>query len=137
MPAPKMTGTLDYQQSAEQVMTIQKLERDEWNGLCLRVTRYCSGMQAMLEVMSVELGCQIEVHRSPMIGMSYDPRSDVMEFLIGDLDHLIRAPRELYFDDAPLGSVALQIVDAEGVRQIVTLQYPPMLPSPGSTHDQA
>lgn len=111
-------------------MTIRKLERSEWDGLCLRMTRYCSGMQAMVEVMSVEFGCQVEVHRSPMFGMSYDPRNDVLELLIGDLDHLIRAPRELYFDDSPLGRIALQIVGADGVRQIVTLQYPPMLPSP-------
>jgi len=111
-------------------MTIRKLERGEWDGLCLRVTRDYSGMQAMLEVMSVEFGCQVELHRSPLLGMSYDPREDVLELLIGDLDHLIRAPRELYFDDAPLGSIALQIVDADGVRQIVTLRYPPMLPSP-------
>jgi hypothetical protein len=80
--------------------------------------------------LSVEFGCQVEVHRSPMLGMTYDRRNDVLELLIGDLDHLIRAPRELYFDDAPLGRMALQIVDANGVRQIVTLQYPPMLPSP-------
>lgn len=111
-------------------MTIRKLDRGEWDGLCLSVTRNCSGMQAMVEVMSVEFGCQPEVRRSPMLGMSYDPRNDVLELLIGDLDHLIRAPRELYVDDAPLGRMALQIVDAGGVRQIVTFQYPPMLPSP-------
>jgi hypothetical protein len=87
-------------------------------------------MQAMVEVMSVDFGCQVEVSRSPMFGMSYDRRNDVLELLIGDLDHLIRAPRELYFDDALLGKMALQIVDADGVRQIVTLQYPAMLPSP-------
>jgi hypothetical protein len=126
----RVASTLGHQQSAEQAMTIRKLERGEWNGLCLRVTRYCSGMQAIVEVMSVEFGCQVEIHRLPMFGMSYDPRNDVLELLIGDLDHLIRAPRELYFDDAPLGSIALQIVDADGVRQIVTLRYPLMLPSP-------
>lgn len=111
-------------------MTIRKLERNEWDGLCLRVTRYCVGMQAMVEVMSVEFGCQVEVQRSPMLGMSYDPRSDVLALLIGDLDHLIRAPRELYYDDSPFGRMALQIVDADGVRQILTLQHPLMLPTP-------
>jgi hypothetical protein len=87
-------------------------------------------MQAMVEVMSLDFGCQVEAHRLPMLGMSYDPRNDVLELLIGDLDHLIRSPRELYFDDALLGSMVLQIVDADGVRQIVTFRYPLMLPSP-------
>jgi hypothetical protein len=126
----QVASTLGHQQSAEEAMTIRKLERGEWNGLCLRVTRYCSGMKAMVEVMSLDFGCQVEAHRLPMLGMSYDPRNDVLELLIGDLDHLIRSPRELYFDDALLGSMVLQIVDADGVRQIVTFRYPLMLPSP-------
>ena len=51
--------------------------------------------------------------------------------LLGELEHLIRAPREFYVDEEPLGITSLQIIDAEGVRQIVTLRDPLMLP--GST----
>jgi hypothetical protein len=54
----------------------------------------------------------------------------VLELLIGELDHLIRAPRELYVDEELLGIVSFQIIDAEGVRQIVTLRDPLMLPGP-------
>jgi len=62
--------------------------------------------------------------------MSYHPHDDVLELLAGDLDHLICRPRELYVDEAPLGIICLQIVDADGLRQIVTLSDPPMLPKP-------
>jgi hypothetical protein len=64
--------------------------------------------------------------------MSYDPKSDVLELLLLDLDHLIQAPRELYVDEALLGVVTLQIVNADGVRQIVTFRDPLMLPPPDS-----
>jgi hypothetical protein len=62
--------------------------------------------------------------------MAYDPKGDVLELLIGELDHLIRAPRELYVDKELLGIVSFQIIDAEGVRQIATLRDPLMLPGP-------
>jgi hypothetical protein len=41
---------------------------------------------------------------------------------------MIHAPRELYVDEQPLGLIAFQVVDAEGVRQIITLREPLMLP---------
>jgi len=34
----------------------------------------------------------------------------------------------LYVDEEPLGIVSLQIIDAEGVHQILTLRDPLMLP---------
>jgi len=36
------------------------------------------------------------------------------------LSHLIRAPREFYVDEEPLGLITFQVIDAEGVRQIIT-----------------
>jgi hypothetical protein len=62
--------------------------------------------------------------------MSYDPKSDVLELLVGELEHLIRGPREVYVDEELLGFVALQIIDADGGRRIVTLREPLMLPGP-------
>jgi hypothetical protein len=38
----------------------------------------------------------------------------------------------LYVDEALLGTVSLQIINAEGVRQIVTLRDPLMLPRPAA-----
>src|ERR1700723_15439 len=112
-------------------MSIRKLERDDWGGFCIRASRFFVGKQADIEVVSLQIGFQPEARRLPLIGMSYDPKSDVLELLLGELEHLIRAPREFYVDEEPLGIVSLQIIDAEGVHQIVTLRDPLMLP--GST----
>jgi hypothetical protein len=107
---------------------IRKLERSDWGWFCIHTSRVFLGKQADIEVGSLQLGFQIEARRLPLIGMSYDPKSDVLTLLVGDLSHMIRAPRELYVDEEPLGLIAFQIVDAEGVRQIVTLREPLMLP---------
>ena len=42
----------------------------------------------------------------------------------------IRSPRELYVDEEPLGIISFEVIDAEGMRQIVTLQDPLLLPAP-------
>jgi len=75
------------------------------------------------------IGAQLEVQRSPLIGMSYDPKSDVLQVLLGEVSHLVHGPRELYVDEELLGAVSVEVVDAEGIRQILTLREPMMLPS--------
>jgi hypothetical protein len=112
-------------------MTIRRLQRDDWSGFCIHVTRSFLGKLVDIEVASLQIGFQPEARRLPLIGISYDPKSDVLELLLGEIEHLIRAPHEFYVDEEPLGITSLQIIDAEGVRQIVTLRDPLMLP--GST----
>jgi hypothetical protein len=111
-------------------MTIRKLERNEWYGFCLRASRGFVGKHVEIEIVSLQIGSQFEARRLPLLGMAYDPKSDVLEMLIGELDHLVRAPRELYVDEELFGISSLQIIDAEGIRQIITLHEPLMLPAP-------
>jgi hypothetical protein len=109
-------------------MTIRRLEHGEWDGFCIRASRGYLGKQVNIEVISPQIGSQLNVRRMPLLGMSYDPKSDVLQLLLGEFSHRIRAPRELYVDEIPLCSVSFEVIDAEGSRQIVTLQDPPMLP---------
>ena len=111
-------------------MTIRRLERSEWRGFCVRATRGFLGKHVEIEIASLHIGAQLGARRLPLLGMTYDPRGDVLELLVGDVDHLIRAPREFYVDEQPLGLISLQIIDAEGVQQIVTLRDPLLLPGP-------
>ncbi len=111
-------------------MTIRKLRRDDWSGFCAHVTRGFLGKRVDIEVASLQIGFQPEARRLPLIGISYDPKSDVLELLLGEFEHLIRAPREFYVDEEPLDITSLQIIDADGVRQILILRDPLMLPRP-------
>jgi|SRR5882757_1229725 len=116
--------------AGRQTMTIRRLEHGEWGGFCMRASRSLLGKQVEIEVASLQIGFQLEARRLPLVGMVYDSESDTLELLIGELDHLIKAPREFYVDEELLGIVSFQVVDAEGVRQIVTLRDPLMLPGP-------
>jgi hypothetical protein len=49
------------------------------------VTRGFLGKRVDIEVASLQIGFQPEVRRLPLIGISYDPRSDVLGLLLGSL----------------------------------------------------
>ena len=112
-------------------MTARKLDKSEWRKFFDDLSRMLPGAQAEVEVASLELGDQIEAEWLPLIGLVYDHKGDLVEIAMEGLDHMIRKPREIYADSDPGGLVSLEIVDADGVRQIVRLREPLMLPAPG------
>jgi len=95
-----------------------------------RVSTTLEGKEAEIEIASLRLGDQVEAEWLPLLGIAYDPNDDIVEVALEGLDHLIPKPRDIYVEDAPSGLVALEIIDADDVKQIVKLRDPLMLPAP-------
>lgn len=112
-------------------MAIVRLDKSEWRAFCDVMSKSLPGKQVEIEVASLTLGDQIAAEWLPLIGIVYDPKDDVVEIAMEGVDHLIPKPRELFADIGPGGLANLEIVDADGVRQIVRLRDPLMLPPPG------
>jgi Family of unknown function (DUF5335) len=66
----------------------------------------------------------------PLLGLAYDPKDDLFEVALDGVDHMIPKPREIYLDDDVGGLISIEVVDAEGTRQIIKLRDPLMLPAP-------
>jgi len=66
----------------------------------------------------------------PLFGIVYDPKSDVIEIALQDVDHIVRKPREIYIDEETTGLVSLEVLDGDGVQHIVQFRDPLMLPPP-------
>jgi hypothetical protein len=66
----------------------------------------------------------------PLLGITYDPRNDIIEIVLDGLDHIVRSPFAVYVDNDRGMFTRLQIIDAEGVMQIIVLHDPLMLPAP-------
>jgi hypothetical protein len=111
-------------------MTIRKLDRPEWKKFFDVMSRLLEGRQAEIEVASLALGDQVEADWLPLIGITYDPKDDIVEVALDGVDHIIEKPREIYADDTGVELNSLEIVGAEGDRQIVKLREPLMLPAP-------
>jgi uncharacterized protein DUF5335 len=111
-------------------MTTRKLDKKQWRTFFDGVSTMLEGKEAEIEVASLRLGDQVEAEWLPLIGIAYDPNDDIVEVALEGLDHLIPKPREIYVEDGAQGMVALEIVDADDVRQIIKLRDPLALPAP-------
>jgi len=111
-------------------MTIRRLEKPEWRPFFDTMSRILEAKVAEVEVASLDLGDRTQAEWLPLIGITYDPRDDAVEIALDGLDHMIRKPREIYLDDGAAGLTSLEIVDVDGVRQIVKLKDQLMLPAP-------
>jgi hypothetical protein len=111
-------------------MTIRRLEKPEWRPFFDTMSKILEAKVAEVEVASLDLGDRTQAEWLPLIGITYDPRDDAVEIALDGLDHMIRKSREIYLDDGAAGLTSLEIVDADGVRQIVKLKDQLMLPAP-------
>jgi hypothetical protein len=109
-------------------MRSRKLEQSEWKSYSDRISKALIGKRAEVEVVSLDLGHQVQAEWLPIYGFTFDPKGKLFEIALEGLDHLIPAPQEVYALEGPEGLESLEIVDADGRRQIVRLKDPLALP---------
>jgi hypothetical protein len=108
----------------------KKLEKSQWRAYFDRMSKALVGKRAEIEVASLKLGDEIEAEWLPLIGITYDPKNDLIEVALEGVDHLINKPREVWVEEQGLELSSLEVIDAEDTRQIVVLRDPLMLPAP-------
>ncbi len=111
-------------------MSVRQLSKSEWQSYCDHVSKGLQGKRAQIEVAALSLGNQIAAKWVPVIGITYDPKGDIIEIALEGLDHLIHGPRSVTVDESATGLSSVEIVDREGGKQIVKLAEPLMLPPP-------
>jgi hypothetical protein len=107
------------------------IPRDEWRAFFDGIANALLGKRAEVEVASLELGDQIVAEWLPLLGVSYDARDDLLDVALSGLRHLIRQPREIYVQQGPNGVETIAVVSADGVKQVLHLKDPLMLPPAG------
>lgn len=112
-------------------MSVQQIDRSGWTVFFDTFTKTLVGKRAEIEVASLDIGDQIEAEWAPLIGITYDRKDDLIEVALEGVDHLIRAPREVYVDYEVGSAIAVEIIDSDGTSQIVKLKDPLALPAPG------
>lgn len=83
-----------------------------------------------IEVAALDLGDQIEAEWTPMTGISYDPKDDivVVDLDNGNLQHTIRSPQEVVVDEDDNGIRSITIKCGEGHLHVLHLKQPRSLP---------
>ena len=108
-------------------MAIRKLDKSEWNRFFDSMSRRLENRQAEIEVASLAVGDQVEADWLPLLGITYDPKDDILEVALEGVDHMIAKPREIHVDGTGVELNSVEIVDADGDTQIVRLREPLML----------
>jgi len=111
----------------------KQLEKSQWGIYFDRIENVLlTGKRAEIEVASLKLGDQIEAEWLPLLGISYDPKDDVLDVDLEGHDHQIRNPREIYVEAQGLELSSMEVIDADGTRHIVILRDPLVLPAPSA-----
>jgi hypothetical protein len=105
-------------------MALRMIARAQWRVFCDRVSKGLAGQRAETVLTSPGLGSEIQAEWLPLLGIAYDPKSDVIEIGLAGLGHRVRQPHQLYADEGPAGLAALVIIDDEGVRHEIKLREP-------------
>ena len=111
-------------------MSITKLEKPEWHDYFDRMSKILIGRSAELEVDALEIGSQIAADWIPLLGIVYDPHSDILAVMVDGLDHMIRQPKTIFVDMNGSALSSMEVIDAEQIRHIVKLRDPLLLPPP-------
>jgi len=108
-------------------MTARSLAKAEWQGYCDLMSKGLLGNQAEIEVGSLVFGDQVAAKWLQLLGITYDPKDDLVDIALEGFDHLIHQPREIFVEDGPEGLRTMEIVGADQSRQIVKLRQPLMI----------
>lgn len=111
-------------------MGTRKLEKAQWHPFFDNLSKTLTGRQAEIEAASLRLGDQVEADWLPLLGLVYDQKDDLVEAALEGIDHLIRKPREIYVEETDELVTSIEVVDADGVKQIIKLKEPLMLLRP-------
>ena len=105
----------------------KQIPSQEWKNYFDRFTkRYLRDARpetARIELLSPLLGDQVETEAARLMGISYDARSQALEVLLENMDHLVFQPREIWAveeDDGFLPSI--EIVRDDGTKEILTIR---------------
>lgn len=111
-------------------MALSKLEKSTWHAYFDNMSKVLSDKRVEIEVDALAIGSQIEAEWLPLLGVTYDPRNDIVDIALEGLDHIIHKPRDIFVDHTAADLRSLEVVDADDFRHIIKLRDPLMLPRP-------
>jgi len=107
-------------------MPLTQLARLQWQAYFDRVSKALGANRVLIEVTG--LGDQVEAEWIPLLGLSYDPKDDVLVVAGEGLKHLISHPWQIHVDHELDWLQSIEAIDAEGDHHIVPLKDPLSLP---------
>ena len=109
-------------------MPLTQLAKTQWQAYFDSISKTLGATQVQIEVAGLALGDQIEADYIPLIGISYDPKDDVLSISAEGVEHMVSHPVQIYVDQDVGWLSSLEAVDKDGNRHIILLRDPLGLP---------
>jgi hypothetical protein len=105
-------------------MTIAQIEKAEWKTFFDQLSKSLEGNFAEIELNSLAIGNQVQTQWTPLFGISYDKKKQLIEVFMENLGHQISRPDKVFVEQQGLSISSLEIIDEEDTRQIIKLRRP-------------
>jgi hypothetical protein len=102
-------------------MTLRKLDKSEWHAYCDRLSKDLVGSRSGSATVSLAVNHEAIAKWVPLLGIAYEPKKDLFEIILQDLEHWVHHPQTFYEDEGPRGVAGLEIIDAQGLRHTLSL----------------
>ena len=111
--------------------TSRTIPQAEWRTFFDSLSTGLMGRKVEIEAVSLDLGDQVVAEWLPLLGVTYDSRDDLFDVALSglELDHLIRHPRQVLVQEGSKGMETIAIVTEDGVKEVLRLKEPLMLPA--------
>ncbi len=76
-----------------------------------------------IQVLSEDVGVQHSIQWTPLKGITYDPKSDILEIQVDKMEHLISHPSEIYVNEEHDGWLTgMMVIRKDGERNIIDIR---------------
>ncbi|MGD8426468.1 MAG: DUF5335 family protein [Balneolaceae bacterium] len=108
-------------------MATKKIDKKEWkqyfDSFSMKFLKDEQPEYIEIQILSETLGAQTEMSWTPLKGITYDPKSDLLEIQIDKMEHLISHPEEIYVEEVENGWVTgMQITQKSGEKNIIDIR---------------
>ncbi|MFH5832728.1 DUF5335 family protein [Halalkalibaculum sp. DA3122] len=108
-------------------MAVKKIDKKEWmvyfDTFSKKFLKDKQPEYAEIRVMSNDIGVQQETRWSPLKGISYDPKDDILDINVERLNRMILHPKEIYVDQEEDGWVtSIEVIEADGTKDIIEIR---------------
>jgi hypothetical protein len=112
------------------MQTTAKLERTTWKSYFDHVSKLLDGKRVEIEVMALGIGSQLAAEWVPALGVTYDPKNDLLAVMVEGLDHMVRHPQEVFVETEGVNLLSIDIIDDDGASHVIRFREAPLLPAP-------
>jgi hypothetical protein len=76
-----------------------------------------------IQVMSEEFGVHSETKWTVLKGITYDPKNDILEIQVDEMEHLISHPKEIYVNEEQDGWLSgILVIQKDGERNVIDIR---------------